>query len=975
MMRWITRSLPLIGLLLLPTAQAGSADGPPAGQDALVKWWRAAQDLWIGEDAYQAAGTRFDDGVCKAEFNDGIIIPVYSGRPPLSERVVGVLFIGKGDAAGTLEVSFPQRGDAWGFANHMVAVGEKKPDEVRPIARQGAPYKVGITRAMILSADPSVERMLLNKMPIGGGTFRREQPDGEVDEEYVVTESRGKSKAKMISTNMLPQRTLRLEEAGLDPRAMIRQDRLLHEELGFPGAHLRAVADFRTEDRFHVAALDGSGLGPADYDQWMTCFRDGLGQSDVGGRAIAFTHGEDLNGKRRFQRISGAVFPQEGSDVVGRPKVMMHPVFADSRIEIRPVDRRTYQQVTVDSLLTVRAGGAALQHVALALPTTRAEKKSFKLLVVEDGEGNALPWVGLHADEAFFQDRGATVADANEESTQIDEGGDSQDVTQGGLNAPNLQGLAGAETGLGGGAPEVGETNDQSGPSSEVIGTPIGMENQQEVQIETNLFDETSFRYEILVLLPQPVAKGEETQVRVKWEARWRYSNMSNARRQLGPTTGLQPYLPELLPAPGGTVWKAKTRLGVPPKGLWANTAALSGLTIDESTSEDGWRWVVSESKHARGAAVGVGKWADYAEPAARDMPGIKVHLLTGDAWGLQEFPPEIRRVVSFLERFLPKYPEEEIELYQSYAGFAPLQAAYGWHKKASGIVGIRTIKPTDVTDVGKLGEIRKTLAQQMIARQVAHQYWGQWIGPNSSRDVWITDALAEAYAIFYLRAALGKEHYESWVDSARQAIEDPTERVESTDQVNRRRRPLSLTSASGLSDMSGHLLSRYGFFVLAHQLRNRVGDQGYFRALDRLARRRMGGWITTEDLQAVMEETSGEDLSDFFDFWVHGGRVPEVTIWVQQGGASEDLTVTGCVTSDQPFGSFDLPVRVTDKDGARKVEALVDVDDGVGHFTVPGRQGKIEVLADPDGQLLLYERKVKKTRTLPEVCQVAPEG
>ena len=54
---------------------------------------------------------------------------------------------------------------------------------------------------------------------------------------------------------------------------------------------------------------------------------------------------------------------------------------------------------------------------------------------------------------------------------------------------------------------------------------------------------------------------------------------------------------------------------------------------------------------------------------------------------------------------------------------------------------------------------------------------------------------------------------------------------------------------------------------------------------------------------------------------------------------------------------------------------ALVDVDDGVGRFTVPGREGKIEVLADPDGQLLLYERKVKKTRTLPEVCQVAPEG
>ena len=29
-----------------------------------------------------------------------------------------------------------------------------------------------------------------------------------------------------------------------------------------------------------------------------------------------------------------------------------------------------------------------------------------------------------------------------------------------------------------------------------------------------------------------------------------------------------------------------------------------------------------------------------------------------------------------------------------------------------------------------------------------------------------------------------------------------------------------------------------------------------------------MGGWVTTEDLQSVMEETSGIDLSDFFDFF-----------------------------------------------------------------------------------------------------------
>ena len=123
---------------------------------------------------------------------------------------------------------------------------------------------------MILSADPQVEYVLLEKMPVGSGVFRTTKGEESYDkdgklifsEEYVVTESRGKLKAKMISTNMLAQRTLRLEEAGLDPIAMLRQDRMLHEEFEFPGEHLRAIADFRTDDRFHVASLDGAGNRP-----------------------------------------------------------------------------------------------------------------------------------------------------------------------------------------------------------------------------------------------------------------------------------------------------------------------------------------------------------------------------------------------------------------------------------------------------------------------------------------------------------------------------------------------------------------------------------------------------------------------------------------------------------------------------------------------------------------------------------------
>ena len=69
--------------------------------------------------------------------------------------------------------------------------------------------------------------------PLGSGVFFTEEDNGEVDATYIVTENRGRLKARFLATNILADRTDMLEQIGLDPRAMLRQDRLLQDELGF----------------------------------------------------------------------------------------------------------------------------------------------------------------------------------------------------------------------------------------------------------------------------------------------------------------------------------------------------------------------------------------------------------------------------------------------------------------------------------------------------------------------------------------------------------------------------------------------------------------------------------------------------------------------------------------------------------------------------------------------------------------------
>jgi hypothetical protein len=928
----------------------------PAGQAELNTWWSASKSMWLGKDAYEAKGTTFSDGQCSATLNDGIIIPVYTGRPPLSERVIGVVFVGSGD----LSMELPRRADAWSFANHMVLRNEKDAQEMAPVAREGAPYTVGITRAMILGADPMIGNMLLNRMPVGAGVFRTEGMEG-VNEEYVVTESRGKVRAKMISTNMLPQRTLRLEQAGLDIVAMLRQDRLMHEELGYGGQLLRSISDFRTEDRFHVAAHEGAGIGPVDHDQWLTCFKDPLGQSDVGEKNIVFAHGEDGEGQRHFQRIAGMDFEPEPGQVVARPSLGMEAVKAESTVVMRPVQRRNYMSVEVESLLEVRAVGGDMQHVALSMPTERSDRKDYKLLAIETEDGKPLARVALHADTAFFiQGSGDSTAAAD--STAIDEGADPMDVSSMDVALPSSE-LSAA----GGGEESVDDGGESSDADEDPLGGDLEMQTISSDIEDSVLFQITPFRSEVLVLLPKAIKEGETTKIRVKWATKWLNNNRTFQGRYMGVTTGARRFLPEMLPSPGGTVWHAVTTFSYPPGKFFPMEGAITGDTVSEVVGDDGWRTIVAEETHARGASVGVGKWLTHSEPATGNLPAVRVNLMSSDAFGLGEFPPEVRRIVSFMQRFLPELGKGEIEVYQDAAMLPSMAASADFRYGRSGLLRLRTVKTTAVGDNTEIQDKYPALTQSMLARQVAHQYWGQRTPPNTSRDEWLIDALADAYGAFYVRAGLGKESWATRLEQVRERFEEPTERT-NTDDVKRLRRPVSLTEPGQLSDVGSVLRDDYGFLIVADTLRERVGNTAFFLGLDRLAQRRKNKRVSTDDLQAILEETSGQDLSDFFDYWIHGGRIPKVEVSYAVVPQADGLQqVEGCIEADVPFGSFDVPVEI--KDASTEVAALVDVVDGSGEFTVSGRSGDIEVLLDKGTHMVLYKRSVKQVASVEKLA------
>ena len=954
--------LPLLVLGLLPAgdsaAQGGPANLAPVDQATLNTWWRATSALYMGDTAYRADGVKFEDGVCSYEFAEGIFIPVYNGKAPVAKRQIGVVFVGDG----TMQMHFPESGDAQAFANHMVRQAGHDPQDVAAIAAGQAPFEAAISRGMILSADPAVQKLLFDLEPVGGGVRYSETTEEGVDAEYVVTERRGKLRAQVVATNLLPNRRNQLVKIGLDPVAMLRQDRLLHTELQYPGDQLRLVADFDTDTSFRVAAEDGMTVSDPDYDQWITCYRDGLGQSDLGYHSAAFTYGTDNEGDPHFQRFSGTTWSSVVDADDPRPPVRMEPVRAEVEIQAQPSNFfSNSQHARVKSTITVKPVGADQRHLILALPANRAVEGSWKLDALTLADGTPLPWVSLTADLAHRDVRGRR---AGQEASESD------------LENTEEDGSAAQQDGASGGAAGAAmETSAAEVESDLDASVDIGERGESR-----SLYKRTEQRFEIIALLPQAVPEGQEVDIQLDWQADWQYANWSFEGRPLGATTGFQPVLPELKPELYENAWDFHLKMAVPGVSLRTFSVAASGDTVDkwEDLDSTGRKWVETQGTNARDVGVAIGQWKERDEPAHGEMPGVSVHLFFQQAAGLQVFPPEVRRVVSFLDRFLPSYPQAEVEVFQGASTFVGAALREGFYDTAYGLVSVTTVKQYTTAgnevDVGEASAVREEnpyLAQYMVARQIAHQYFGQSLSPATERDRWLESALSDSYASFYVRAAIGKDAFDESLEALREKIEDPTERAVTYKQTNRYRRPYSLTGATSASDISAKLRAEYGAYFISQMLRRRVGDQPFFLAIDRMAETYTGRPLSTERFQEIMEAASGQDLDSYFDFWVHGGSVPELKLQYRIDEAEGGYAVHGCLVSDVPFGSFDVPVQLYDPPTGRIVAGPVTVANGQGRFDVDGWKGEPELELDPEKLILAYGRKVDRVRGR-TVCEEA---
>ena len=257
----------------------------------------------------------------------------------------------------------------------------------------------------------------------------------------------------------------------------------------------------------------------------------------------------------------------------------------------------------------------------------------------------------------------------------------------------------------------------------------------------------------------------------------------------------------------------------------------------------------------------------------------------------------------------------------------------------------------------------RQTFYSQLLRpHEIAHQWWGNVVNSELDRDGWIMEALATYSSLLWLEHHEGVEERNRTLAEFQQNLlrKSGNETVESAGPVVLGRR----LRTSKLPEAYRVIVYEKGAWIM-HMLRGILGDEGFFTMLRSLCEQHASEPLTTERLRVVAAEFvphghHDPELLDFFDQWIYGTGIPELSArWKQSSrGGRHQFQLQLEQTGVPDYFPVSVPIEVHTLPGRSLVKTVVagDGTDEPG-FSVVLRNPASRVVIDPEGWLLAVKQ------------------
>ena len=237
---------------------------------------------------------------------------------------------------------------------------------------------------------------------------------------------------------------------------------------------------------------------------------------------------------------------------------------------------------------------------------------------------------------------------------------------------------------------------------------------------------------------------------------------------------------------------------------------------------------------------------------------------------------------------------------------------------------------------------IGKSVNTDLVANEVARQWWGTMVSPATRNHMWIENGMARYAEFLYAEhlngpGARANEVHDSYI--AALTVDQPP-----------------LIQSARLEDYSPEFWAATAGKGAAvfNMMRNVIGDDAFSKVMKAIPERYAWKSISTDDVKKLAEEFGVQAINWFFTEWIESSGAPEFKMEYTVFRTQKGFRVMGKITQDLDLFRMpiDLKVETEGNPEAKKIEVVGTSSE----FAVESFGKPKNIVLDPDNQVLHFD-------------------